>query len=191
MVHEPEFEPRPQRRRIGTRVAAAAVLLLVPVAACSSSKTSSSSTSSAPPAASASPSPSGTAPSDQAAATAQITQNWEKFFSPTTPLADKAALLQNGSQLSGALQGFSHDPRVSQVQAKVSSVSFTSATTATVTYSLSLQGQTVLPNATGQAVLQNGTWVVADTTLCSLVALSASGASGSASSPSMSIPGCS
>ena len=53
----------------------------------------------------------------------------------------------------------------------MSTVSFTSPTTATVTYSLSFQGTVVEPNATGKAVLQDGTWKVADTTLCGLVAL--------------------
>jgi hypothetical protein len=202
MVREPDFDSRPGRRRLGTRVAAAvAVLLLVPVAACSSSKTSSSSSSSpaatATAPATAATSAMGPAPSDTAAATSQVTQAYEKFFSPSTPLADKAAVLQNGSAFQPVLQGFSRDPRVSQVQAKVSKVEFTSATSATVTYALSLQGQTVLPNATGQAVQENGTWKVADSTLCSLVALSSSGGSGSggsmapgagASSPG--IPGC-
>ncbi|GAA1933752.1 hypothetical protein [Kitasatospora viridis] len=116
-----------------------------------------------------------------AAATTQVTQNWQSFFSPSTSLSAKAALLQNGQQLQALLQGFASDPRVGQVSAQVTNVQFTSATTAIVTYNLSLQGQTVQPNASGQAVLDNGTWKVSQATLCGLVTLS--GATG--------LPGCS
>jgi hypothetical protein len=162
--------------------------LLVATAACggSSSKPSSSSTTTAPPPATSSPStpspattstPSPTetsgasAPADPAAATAQIKQNWQTFFDPKTSLADKEKYLENGTALAPLLQGFAADPRVGQVSAVVSNVTFTSPTTATVTYSLSLQGTVVEPNATGKAVLQDGTWKVADATLCGLVAL--------------------
>jgi hypothetical protein len=116
-------------------------------------------------------SPSGTAPADPAAATAQIKTNWEAFFSPKTPLADKAKYLENGEQLGALLQSFASDPRVGQVSAVVTNVTFTSATTATVTYQLSLQGTVVEPNATGKAVLQDGVWKVSDASLCGLVAL--------------------
>lgn len=111
------------------------------------------------------------APADPAAATAQIKQNWEAFFDPKTSVSDKEKFLQNGKVLAPLLQGFAADPRVSQVSATVTDVKFTSDTTATVTYSLSLAGTVVEPNATGKAVLEDGTWKVADSTLCGLVAL--------------------
>ncbi|WP_371501157.1 hypothetical protein OG871_30210 [Kitasatospora sp. NBC_00374] len=129
-----------------------------------------------------SPSASGSAPADVAGATTQVTATWEKFFDPATALADKATLLQNGEQLVPVLQGFAADPRVGQVKATVSKVEFTSPTTATVTYSLSLDGAVVQPDATGQAVLENGTWKVSTSTLCGLVSLSGN------TSP---VPGCS
>lgn len=182
-----------------------ALLLAGSVAACSSSKSGSSAASSVKSAASAavssasaaissavagvgsaaSPgaSASGTAPADPAAAKAEVTANWEKFFDPATPIADKARLLQNGDVLLPVLQGFSQDPRVGQVQAKVSDVTFTDATDATVTYALSLQGTVVEPSASGQAVLDNGTWKVGRATLCGLLT-QAAGASGTP------IPGC-
>jgi hypothetical protein len=118
-------------------------------------------------------------PADPAAAKAQITQNWAKFFKPGTSTAEKAGLLQNGDMMKPVLQGFSSDPRMGEVTAKVNAVSFTSPTAAKVTYALSLKGATVLPSATGQAVLEKGTWKVADSTLCSLVQLSGK-----------SVPGC-
>jgi len=165
---------------------AAAALLTVSACGGSSSKPSSSATTSTTTAATSTPSPAtttsptsptetatatGSAPADPAAATAQIKQNWETFFDPKTPISDKVKYLQNGQTLAPLLQGFASDPRVGQVSATVSNVAFTSPTTATVTYALSLQGTVVEPNATGKAVLQDGTWKVADATLCGLVAL--------------------
>ncbi|MEV7177095.1 hypothetical protein [Kitasatospora sp. NPDC093679] len=180
----------PSSRPVGAaaRLAAAvlAVLALLFAAACSSSSSSgSSSPSPTAPAtttsAAASPTGGGSAPADAEAAKAQIKTNWEKFFDPATPIADRAALLQNGEALQPALQGFANDPRVGQVKATVTDVQFTSDSAATVTYTLTLQGQTVEPAASGQAVLDNGTWKVSTSTLCGLVAQ----AGGSA------IPGCS
>ncbi|MFI6444072.1 hypothetical protein [Kitasatospora sp. NPDC050543] len=178
----------PGRGRPGSAARAASALLAVLLAvtalvACSSSKSSGTASTAASTSAAASPSASasGSAPADVAAAEAQVKQNWEKFFDPAIPLADKAALLQNGDQLAPALQGFAQDPRVGQVKAQVTGVTFTSPTDATVTYSLSLQGTVVEPSATGQAVLDNGTWKVSRSSLCGLVAQSGNTA----------VPGCS
>jgi hypothetical protein len=133
------------------------------------------------PLSSPTPTANGNGPAEPAAATAQIKQNWELFFSPKTPVSDKVKYLQHGTALAPLLQGFAADPRVGQVSSTVSNVVFTSPTTATVTYSLSLQGTVVEPNATGQAVLENGTWKVSVSTLCGLVALTGN----------TKIPGCS
>ncbi|MEV4615925.1 hypothetical protein AB0K43_25530 [Kitasatospora sp. NPDC049258] len=173
-----------------------AVLATLLAAGCSSSDSGSSNPSvsisiSASPSASisisvsasASASASGSGPADVATATTQVTATWEKFFDPATSLADKAALLQNGEQLVPVLQGFASDPRVGQVKAQVTSVDFTSPTTATVTYSLSLEGAVVQPDASGQAVLENGTWKVSTSTLCGLVTLAGNAAT--------TVPGCS
>ncbi|WP_263102613.1 hypothetical protein [Kitasatospora sp. DSM 101779] len=168
----------PATRRVGAaaRLAAAvlAVLALLFAAACSSSSSSGSSSPSpstpATTSAAASPTGGGSAPADAEAAKTQIKTNWEKFFDPATPIADRAALLQNGEALQPALQGFANDPRVGQVKATVTDVQFTSDSAATVTYTLTLQGQTVEPAASGQAVLDNGTWKVSTSTLCGLVA---------------------
>ncbi|MEU1282720.1 hypothetical protein [Kitasatospora sp. NPDC005856] len=126
----------------------------------------------------------GTAPADPAAAKAEITTNWERFFDPSTPIAEKAKLLQGGEELLPVLEGFAQDPRVGQVQAKVDDVAFTDASDATVTYALSLQGNVVEPSATGQSVLDNGTWKVSRSTLCGLLTQ----AGGATATP---IPGCS
>lgn len=127
------------------------------------------------------PTASASGPSDPVAATAEIKRNWQAFFDPKTSIADKAKYLENGTVLAPLLQGFAADPRVGQVAATVSNVAFTSPTTATVTYTLTLQGTVVAPNATGKAVLQDGTWKVALSTLCGLIALTGT----------TNVPGCS
>lgn len=137
--------------------------------------------SAAPTTTSATPTVTGTAPADPAKARAEVTANWEQFFSPDTPLSQKAALLQNGDRLSSLLQSFSNDPRVGQVAAKVRTVTFTSPMDATVAYSLSLKGSTIAPDASGVSVLQNGVWKVSLKTLCGLISQD-SGASR--------VPGC-
>ncbi|MFE9444285.1 hypothetical protein ACFYO2_36075 [Streptomyces sp. NPDC006602] len=127
--------------------------------------------------------PSATTPDDPAAAERQIKQNWQKFFDPATSTKDKQAVLENGDRMGPVLQAFSGDQRGGQVQAEVTKVEFTSSTEATVTYTLMLNGATALPNASGTAVEQNGTWKVSVNTLCALV-----GMSGNASASAL--PGC-
>lgn len=174
----------------------AAVLLLV--AACSSggsssasSKASSSPSSgpsasaspsaSATPSASASASSAGSQPADPAAAKAEITKNWEAFFNAKTSTSERLKLLQNGQVLAPAIGVLSQSSRGQAASSTVTSVTFTSASTARVGYTISLGGRVVLPNGTGGSVLDNGTWKVGTKSLCGLLALVASGKA---------IPGC-
>ncbi|WP_206440324.1 hypothetical protein [Streptomyces scabichelini] len=122
-----------------------------------------------------------TAPDDAAAAEREIKENWVKFFDPATPVKDKPAYLENGDRMGPVLQAFSGDERGGQVQAEVNKVEFTSATEADVTYTLTLKGATVMPDASGTAVEQDGVWKVSVKTLCGLVGLSGN------ASP---LPGC-
>jgi len=149
---------------------ALAVALALAVAACSSS--SSSSSSSAP----ASSAPASSAPAsapasslNTAAAVAEITANWEKFFNASTPTSERVALLQNGNAFAGAIGSLSH--LVSGLGAKVTGVTVTSPTTATVTYNLTAGGSTLLSGQTGTAVYEDGVWKVADASLCGLIKL--------------------
>ena len=159
-----------------------AVALALTVAACSSS--SSTSAAASPSAASAPAAPasqvpasapaSSSAPSTggNSAAVAQITTNWEKFFSSSTPVAEKATLLQNGSTFEAAIKAFANFPLASSLGAKVTNVTVNSATSATVTYSITTaSGSTLLPNQKGTAVYQDGVWKVGDASLCSLFKL--------------------
>jgi hypothetical protein len=131
--------------------------LALAVAACSSSSSSSSSSG---------PSSSATG---NAAAVAQITANWEKFFSASTPTSQRVALLQNGPAFAVAITGLSH--LVSGLGATVTSVTVTSPTSATVKYNLTASGSSLLSGQTGTAVYENGTWKVADASLCGLIKL--------------------
>jgi len=133
------------------------------------------------PATTVAPTPSTTAAFDQAAAQAQIIANWEKFFTPGTPVAERVALLQNGSALQAAIEQSATNPLQQQATAKVTQVTFTSPTEATVTYDVYLNGAVALPNSQGMAVLEGGTWKVAQQSFCSLISLGVSGP----------IPGCS
>ncbi|AMW15249.1 hypothetical protein A4E84_08820 [Streptomyces qaidamensis] len=166
----------------GTAIAAALVLALAPaLAACSDDSGGGSESTPPTPSAERTASVTATAPADRAAAEGEIRQNWQKFFDPKTSTEEKQAVLENGDRMGPVLQAFSGDERGGQVQAKVTKVEFTSATGADVTYTLTLKGATALPDASGSAVEQDGTWKVSAKTLCALVQLSGN------ASP---VPGC-
>ncbi|MFD9034564.1 hypothetical protein ACFVZW_26015 [Streptomyces sp. NPDC059567] len=121
---------------------------------------------------SASPEPAATAPSDPAAAKAEITENWTTFFDPNTPVAERAELLENGDQLRPALQALLTNDAASQATAKVKTVEFTSPNNANVTYDLLVSGAPAVPDAKGTSVFQDDTWKVSVKTLCGLAQLS-------------------
>jgi hypothetical protein len=152
-------------------------------AACSSgssspSSTPTSSSTSAPAAtapASASASPTAAAGSSGGSAVAEITANWVAFFNPKTPTAKRISLLQNGSAFASEIQSSASFPGASSASAKVTTVTVTSPTQATVTYSILLLGSPVLSNQKGVAVLEGGSWKVGDASFCSLLTLENSG----------------
>lgn len=120
---------------------------------------------------------------DQTQAIAAITSAWTTFFHTGTKPAIAEQLLQNGNHMAAAIRVAAQVQKQSKIveDAKVTNVAFTSPTAATVTYNLLSHGSTLLPGATGQAVLQNGQWKVSSSTFCTLVALGAGGKK---------IPGC-
>ncbi|MGX9890842.1 hypothetical protein [Streptomyces sp. NPDC002276] len=159
----------------GTVVTAAALVLVLgpALAACSDDSGGGSSSTPLPtPSVERTTSAPATAPADPAAATAQIKANWKKFFDPAGSTQDKQAVLENGDKMGPVLKAFNGDKRGGQVQAEVTKVVFTKADKATVTYTLTLNGATALPDASGTSVEQGGTWKVSVNTLCALVALS-------------------
>jgi hypothetical protein len=63
------------------------------------------------------------------------------------------------------------NPLADGANAKVLSVSNVTATQATVKYDVLLGTTVALPNQTGTAVFQDGTWKVGDGSLCGLLSL--------------------
>jgi hypothetical protein len=162
-------------RRI-TVAQALGLALVAAVAACSSSSSSSSTStpSSSAPASSAAASsaPASSAPAtSSASATAQITANWEAFFSGKTPAAKKIQLLQNGQTFASIIDAQAGSSLATSAAAKVMSVTMTSSTQAKVVYDITLSGATALSNQTGTAVYQGGTWKVGDASFCALLSL--------------------
>ena len=176
-------------RRIAVPVMGLA--LTMTAAACSSS---SSSTAAAPSASSSAPAPSSSAASPSAPASspaapsssapaaagggnakAQITTNWEAFFNGQTGAAKKISLLQNGDKFSAIIRAQAGSGLASSAGAKVTAVVVNSATSATVSYDITLSGATALPNQTGTAVYENGTWKVGDVSFCQLLKLENNG----------------
>jgi hypothetical protein len=148
------------------------LMLVTAMAACSSGSSSSSSTTPSTPAstsASAAASSSPAASGGSASAEAEISTNWNKFFSSSTPNSERVQLLENGSQFSSAISAFAASPLAAAVTSKVDSVSLSSATQAKVKYDLSAMGTTVASGASGTAVLQDGTWKVGDDVFCGLL----------------------
>ena len=176
-------------RPIRPFLAVAATVSCLALAACSSG---SSSTSSAPPAAttsaaasasaaassaSAAASPSATASSSDSNIPAGLTgdaktvaTNWVTFFDPATPTATKVSLLENGSKFSAVLAGEATNAQAKETAAQVTAVTVTGST-ASVTWSLLLSGMPVIKGQKGQALLNNGTWQVADSSFCGLLSM--------------------
>jgi hypothetical protein len=144
------------------------LMLVTAMAACSSGSSSSSSTTPSTPA-SAAASSSPAASGGSSSAEAEISANWNKFFSSSTPNSERVQLLENGSQFSSAISAFASSPLAAAVTSKVDSVSLSSATEAKVKYDLSAMGTTVASGASGTAVLQDGTWKVGDDVFCGLL----------------------
>jgi hypothetical protein len=126
-----------------------------------SSSTTPPSTSSSSPA--ASPPASG--------AQAQIKANWTNFFAASTPVATRVKLLQDGSEFESILKSQSGHGLASTASAKVLSVGMVSASQALVKYDILVGGATALPDQSGDAVLQNGTWKVGVQSFCGLLKL--------------------
>jgi hypothetical protein len=100
-----------------------------------------------------------------------IAANWETFFSAKTPNAKRVSLLENGSQFQQVIAAQSGSSLASTASAKVTAVTGITSSQATVAYSIDIAGTPALPNQTGQAVYQDGTWKVGDKSFCALLAL--------------------
>jgi hypothetical protein len=177
-----------QARRRSPRIVAVAVMAAIALvaAACSSGTTAATTT---------------TIPVNPATAPADIAAAYNTLFHFTQgTLASKIALVQDGKKLSGALNGALTSSEASaSAGTKVNSTNLLTATQcshvtptalpypcAHINYDiLGPGGSAILPGNNGYAVYTNGKWLVAKTTICTLLGLLQT-ASGKTGSP----PGC-
>jgi hypothetical protein len=157
-------------RAAGRGGALVAFLLVLATAAAACGSSSASTTSPTP-----SPSSATTA--------ASIKANWIKFFDGTTGATQKIALLQNGQQFASTIRAQAQSPLAQSTAATVASVKVTSATTATVNYSILLNKQVALADQTGQAILQGGVWKVSAQSFQALLALEGAASPSASASP--------
>jgi hypothetical protein len=173
------------------RVAAVAIMagLILGAAACGSSGGSATATTHATTT---------TEAINPATATADITTSYNTLFNLSNPsLPGKVAVIQDGSQVSPALQQALSSSEASAAQgSKIDSVNILTAAQcakqslpaqcAHVVYDiLGTGGTAILPMNNGYAVFTNGNWLVAKATICTLLGLFYS-AEGKTGSP----PGC-
>jgi len=104
-----------------------------------------------------------------------IAANWTAFFSPKTPVAQRVALLQDGSQFSSVIKAQAGGGLASEASAQVTKVTVISTAQAAVTYNILLDGTPALKGQSGTAVFQDGTWKVGVASFCGLLTLENAG----------------
>lgn len=109
------------------------------------------------------------------ATTKAITDTYVTFFNGQTPPATRAGLVQNGAAFQPMLEGMVNNPQAMGTTATVAGVKKTDANNADVTWTLNLNGAPVLPDQTGQAINEGGTWKVSAATFCALLAIQGGG----------------
>ena len=106
------------------------------------------------------------------AAQDDVAASWVMFFNGAQAVTDRIGLLENGQQYAQRLEALAASPQGSTMSVTIASVTMTSPTTADVKYSLLAGEQTLAPDLTGKAVLQDGDWKVsADSFLAVLTQL--------------------
>lgn len=163
-----------------------AAALACALAGCGSSGGSTASPAGSSPAAVATSSapatspPASSAPASSAAAagspaTTAIAADWTAFFSAKTPVTTRIGLLEDGPEFAALIKAQATSGLAASASAKVTKVTVTSPTRATVSYDIVVSGSPVLSNQSGTAVLQGGTWKVGVSSFCGLVTLEQGG----------------
>jgi hypothetical protein len=152
----------------GPSAASAASAALASSSAAASAPSASASSAAASPSASAS-AVAGNGVSDPAAAKKQITKLYDVFFKARK--AKAASLLEDGSSLGAAIKAAQKLAGTGKESSKTDAVTITGPGTASVTFDLLVNGKVALAKSDGLAVYQNGKWVVAKSTFCTLVSL--------------------
>jgi len=101
-----------------------------------------------------------------------IKSNFGTFFAVSTPMSVRERLLQNGSEFAQPMQSEFSQLDNEKPSVSISSVDLTTTNAAKVFYTVDLNGQPVLKDQTGEALLISGVWKVSDSTLCQLFSLS-------------------
>jgi hypothetical protein len=129
-----------------------------------------------------SPAPIGSQPSSGPDAVASVKTDWTAFFNPTTPIAQRISLLQDGAKFKRYLE-VQAQPGVAHLTTEQVTAVNLIGTQATVTYNILVGGATsgALTNQSGQASFSSGTWQVSDTDFCALLTLENKGKT---------LPGC-
>lgn len=111
------------------------------------------------------------APADAAAAEAEVRANFATYFDSETPEADALALAEDVDEIIETLRQAQGASPGGHRTVAVKSVTFTSETTADVTFDIVLDGNVLLPDFAGSAVLDEGVWKISRKTNCDLSAL--------------------
>lgn len=93
------------------------------------------------------------------------------FFSGATPGDQRITLVENGEAFAEIINAQAASPLAQGTTATVSSVDVDEPAHATVTYTVSANGQPVLVDQMGEAVNVDGQWKVAQATFCDLLIL--------------------
>ncbi|WP_067693684.1 hypothetical protein [Nocardia jejuensis] len=110
-----------------------------------------------------------------AADTKAVTDAYVTFFNGQTPAATRAGLVEKGAAFQPALEGMAVNPQATGTSVTVAEVKLSDATHADVKYTLLLNGTPALPDQSGQAVKDAGTWKVAAATFCALLSIQSGG----------------
>jgi hypothetical protein len=97
------------------------------------------------------------------------------FFNGKTPAATKIGLVQDGQKFASVLKSMASSAQSQTASVSVQKVTLTSATQATVDYTILVSGTPMLANQKGTAVLESGIWKVGLTSFCALLALQSGG----------------
>lgn len=109
--------------------------------------------------------------SQQATETSTIKANYTNFFAKNTSMQQRQTLLQNGSEFAQPMQNVFQQLGSDNPSVTINSVTLKNNSTANVNYTVYLNGQPVLKDQVGGAVLVNNVWQVSDATICQLFSL--------------------
>ena len=98
-----------------------------------------------------------------------IESNVKTFFAANTSTSQRESLLQYGSQFAQVINTGFTQLNSEKPSVIINSVSYPGSKIADINFTVYLNGQPVLKNQSGQALLINNSWKVSDSTLCSLV----------------------